>query len=86
MESSAAFARVMMRFPEYRKSIEKLYFQSESFKSLCEDYQECLSAIERWSRSVEERVKPYRKELLELKNDLEEEITWYVLHQDGSSH
>ncbi len=78
MESSASFALVMIRFPEHRKSIEELFSRSESFQSLCKDYRECLSAIENCSHCTGEQVHSLRKELQELKEDLEEEIIWYV--------
>ena len=78
METSASLALVMIRFPEHRKSIEDLYGRNESFQSLCKDYRECLRAIENCSCSAEEHVHPLQEELQQLKDDLEEEIIWYV--------
>lgn len=78
MATSASLALVMIHFPEHRKSMEELYGRSESFQSLCEDYRECLSAIENCSCSAEEQAHSFQQELHQLKDDLEEEIIWYV--------
>lgn len=78
MGTSASFALVMIRFPEHRKSIKYLYGRSESFQSLCMDYRDCLNAIEKYSCSAEEHMHSFRQEWQQLKDDLEEEIIWYI--------
>jgi len=72
-DGSPSLALVMMRFPKHRESIGRLYRTSESFQSLCDDYRDCLAAIE----SCGEQETFYRDELQELLSDLEEEIVWY---------
>ena len=33
------------RFPEHASRIERAYWRYESFRSLCEDYRECLAVL-----------------------------------------
>lgn len=55
---------------------------SESFVSLCDDYEECRAALDGCPGSIGEAASGNREEWAMLLNDLEEEILEY-LQRDG---
>lgn len=73
---------IMTRFPGHRDSLERLYIQSESFRSLCDDIRECLIALETWSQSTVEEAPVYREEFAILLHELEDELLEDVKHEE----
>ena len=65
---------VLEKFPDHKKAVGSLYRESESFQTLCEDYQICAAALRRWSDSASEEAPARREEYAELFQDLEAEI------------
>jgi len=51
-----------------------LYTGSQSFQTLCDDYQKCTEAVEYWRRSGQAQALERSREYEELKQGLEEEI------------
>ena len=37
---------IMHRFPSEKNNLRRLYLNSQSFQTLCDDYQKCTEAIE----------------------------------------
>jgi hypothetical protein len=74
--SSLDFVR--NRFPDHVDTLERLYKKRESFRSLCDDYRECLGLHERLSQSCEPTAALPRKDLAILLRELEEEILDYL--------
>ena len=62
------------KFPEQIHIINELYEESESFRTLCEDYVECQSVIERLRYNLKMMESDTLQEYLQLFRELEEEI------------
>ena len=74
--------RVVARFPGRELAIERLVRSSESFREMCEEYNEGVEALERW-----QQVARPQAELAELGNslaDLEAEIL-KALQEDAAA-
>ncbi len=65
---------VVERFPESCRLITKLYHSSDFFRSLCEDYYECMQVIKNLEASDRMIQKRYDKEYRILLKDLEKEL------------
>ena len=65
---------VVQRFPNRKESVRKLFRESESFRSLCDDFSSCSEALERWNRSSSPEVPQLREEYKDLLQELEKEI------------
>jgi len=70
-------ALIQTAFAGQRPVVERVFREAEEFRSLCEDYYECVTSIERWRhRSSEEaaqREREYSVLLLELDREIQ---TW----------
>ena len=66
------------RFPDRRALIKARFMQSEAFKTLCSDYQECLKALEHWNQSTDGEAGRFRQEYQALLLELEEEVMQYL--------
>jgi hypothetical protein len=65
---------VVARFPEHELVIERLFRQSESFRSMCEDYAEGVDALRSWEDSADSRAEAEMAELRDCLAELEAEI------------
>ena len=65
---------VAKRFPESDHQITELYHKSEFFRSICEDYIDCLQTIERLKSSKKQIKKNIKKEYELLLQDIENEL------------
>ena len=65
---------VLERFPNYKKTITRLFTGNENFQALCEDHQRCVEALRYWYRSQEEVAEARWDEYNSLLLDLEAEI------------
>ena len=69
---------IITRFPDYLDCIEELFEESESFRSLCEDYFDCRTVL---NKSIKENnkssnlLKEYEVMLSEIEDELLERIT-----------
>jgi hypothetical protein len=65
---------VMNRFPDRRNALRQLYRSSESFESLCLNYQKCSDALAYWGKSESAQASDRHQEYSELLQELELEI------------
>jgi len=65
---------ILKRFPGQRETIERLSRESDSFRSICEDYLRCADARQYWEQSSSEDAAGRREEYALLLRELEEEI------------
>jgi hypothetical protein len=66
------------RFPEKGQALRRLFQESLSFQSLCDDYQECLAALQNWQQSTSEEANAWRDEYAHLLLELEQEVRQYL--------
>lgn len=71
---NTSLKKVLEKFPEYRLLIEELYRESDSFRSLCEDFTECLEIIRNIDYSECIIRAGYKQEYETLLQELEEEL------------
>ena len=62
------------RFPDRKETVKALFKDSESFKTLCEDYLKCGEALKHWNLSFKEEAPLRRREYEALLRELEQEI------------
>lgn len=68
---------IQARFPGREGPVARAYGENRSFHELCDDYQKCASAVDRWQRSEGNGVASHRQEYEELLEELGLEIrTW----------
>lgn len=65
---------VMNRFPDRRNDLRQMYRTSESFESLCRNYQKCSVALGHWTKSKHEEAPLRQREYSELLKELEQEL------------
>jgi hypothetical protein len=65
---------VMDRFPGKKATLQRLFQESSSFQSLCDDFRDCLAALRHWEQSVSEEAAALAKSYAELLGELEQEI------------
>jgi hypothetical protein len=65
---------VMNRFPDRRNDLRQMYRTSESFQSICQNYQKCTVALGHWVKSKHEDAPSRQREYSELIDELELEI------------
>ena len=66
--------KVLQMFPDHHLLIEELYRESDSFRSLCEDYSECLEINKNLDYSECIIQAGYKQEYEMLLHELEEEL------------
>jgi hypothetical protein len=65
---------VMNRFPDRRNDLRQMYRTSESFRSICRNYQKCTKALDHWGKSKSEQAPERQREYAALLQELELEI------------
>lgn len=65
---------VLKRFPQRQDTARRLFKESESFQTMCEDYLMCVKALEYWNQSQKEKAATRREEYSAIIQELEEEI------------
>ena len=68
----------MERFPEERQALRRLFEESLSFQSLCDDYQECLAELQNWQQSTSEEAPAWCDEYVHLLLELVQEVRQYL--------
>ena len=61
-------------FPDWAKLIEREYETSQDFRALCDDFQVCDAAREKWEESEAPNAPERRLEYAEWSNELLQEI------------
>jgi len=70
---------IIQRFPEQRSDIISLHNNSQTFRSMCEDFRRCKEAYRHWSQSESENSSPRSEEYRELLENLDSEISQYIM-------
>ena len=65
---------VVRRFPDRGDTVKRLFRESETFQSVCEDYRRCAAALRHWNESTSDEAPVRREEYAGLLQDLEAEI------------
>ena len=65
---------VLKRFPKHKDNAKRLFKESESFQTMCEDYLKCVKALDHWNQSGMDIAPLRRTEYTDLMQELEEEI------------
>ena len=78
LKSAAGLALIMERFPEEGRALRRLFQESLSFQSLCNDYRECLAALQNWQQPTSEEASAWREEYANLLLELEQEVRQYL--------
>lgn len=65
---------VLSKFPDHEGTIKRLFKESETFQTLCEDYRRCSKALNYWNQSYSDDGLARREEYAALLKDLEAEI------------
>ena len=73
-----SLAPVLAKFPEAAVKIQELFQQSSSFRSLCEDYRDCLGACQYWRQAASDEAPALYQSFTELLQELEQEIRQYL--------
>ena len=69
---------VLKRFPEARAVLQRLFRDSTSFQSLCEDYRDCLAALQYWEQSTSGEAPALARAYEELLGELEQEVRQFL--------
>jgi hypothetical protein len=80
----ATLAPVLEKFPEAGTKIRRLFQQSPSFQSLCEDYRDCLAAWQYWGQAASEEAPSLSQSYTELLQELEQEVQEYLQGEEIS--
>ena len=81
--AGAGLSLLIKRFPEESQALHRLFQGSLSFQSLCNDYRECLAALQNWQQSSSEEAPAWRAEYANLLLELEQEVRQYLQIQAG---
>jgi hypothetical protein len=65
---------ILERFPNHKETIKLQYIQSETFKTICDDYHKCVKAFRYWNQDETRDALQCRQEYGELLKELEQEI------------
>ena len=65
---------IMQRFPDHRDAVRHRFFSSESFQSICKDYQRCSEALAYWANSEQDNAPDRHQEYCALLQELESDI------------
>ena len=74
----AGLDAVLERFPGHTAVLHQLFQESSSFQSLCEDYRDCLAALQYWQQEASEDAPALSQSYAELLRELEEEVWQYL--------
>ena len=77
----ARLLSVLKRFPEERAALQRLFRENSSFQSLCDDYRECLAALQYWGQSTSGEAPVLARAYAELLGELEQEVRQFL--EDG---
>ena len=65
---------LLRRFPNHKDALRQMYRTSESFQSICHNYQKCSEALDYWAKSSRSEAPDRHREYKMLLEELELEI------------
>ena len=71
---NSVIEKMQEKFPARIQIINELFEESDSFRTLCEDYMDCQSVIERLRYNLKMMEKDTLQEYVQLSGELEEDI------------
>jgi len=69
---------ILKRFPEERATLQRLFGGNPSFQSLCDDYRDCLAALQHWKQSSSVDAPDLARAYAELLGELEQEVRQFL--------
>jgi hypothetical protein len=69
---------LLRRFPKARAALQRLFRDNPSFQSLCEDYRDCLAALQYWEQSASGDAPALAGSYAELLGELEQEVRQFL--------
>jgi hypothetical protein len=82
---NSVIEKMQEKFPARIQIINELFEESESFRTLCEDYMDCQSVIERLRYNLKMMGKDTLQEYIQLSGELEEEILSRINIESGET-
>ncbi len=77
-DRSHGLSLIIELFPEEGDRLGRLFRENSSFQSRCEDYQDCLAALQQWRLSTSDEASAMRDAYEELRQQLEQEAQHYL--------
>jgi hypothetical protein len=77
-------ALLLKKSPEAAAKFQVLIQENPSFQSLCEDYRDCLAALEHWQAATSEEAPEVVQSYVELLQELEQEVRQYLEDETAS--
>ena len=77
-KAAPGLSLIMERFPEERQALRRLFQESLSFQSLCNDYWECRAALQTWQQSTSEEAPAWSDEYAHVLLEREQEVRQYL--------
>lgn len=74
----AGLTLVLEPFPEDSGILQRLFQESSSFQSLCEDYRDCLAALRNWQTVASGEALAMRGAYKDLQLELEQQVRQYL--------
>ena len=65
---------ILRRFPDHKEDLRQMHRTSESFQSICHNYQKCSEALDYWAKSSRSEAPDRHREYKMLLEELELEI------------
>lgn len=65
---------ILQRFPDHKDALRFLYRESDSFQSICYQYQKCSEAVGYWAKSERPEGPDRHREYMMLLHELEVEV------------
>jgi hypothetical protein len=81
---TAALTAVLEKFPEAAPTICQLFHQNSTFRSLCEDYCDCLAAWQYWRQAASGEAPALCQSYTELLQELEQEVRQYLEQESAT--
>jgi hypothetical protein len=75
---------ILKRFPEARAALQRLFRDSPSFQSLCEDYRDCQAALQYWEQSTSGEAPALAGAYAQLLRELEQEVSQFLEDDQAS--
>ena len=68
----------ILRFPEHKHTVRRLFQGEDIFRTICEDYGRCAEALGYWNQFTSEETACYRQDYAQLVRELESEIEKFI--------
>jgi hypothetical protein len=75
---------VLKRFFGERAALQRLFRENSSFQSLCDDYRDCLAALQYWEQSTSGEAPALARAYAELLGELEQEVGHFLEDEKAS--